>query len=188
LLVYSPNDYGLHLKHLQDVFTKLKDANLRVKLSKCKFAFPEVSYLGYKVGREGLKVDPEKVLAITQLARPESKKDVRRFLGMCGFYRSMIPMFSVIAAPLHSLTKNSGAERVEWNQECEVSFNKLKKMLSTYPVLRFPDFSKTFVLETDASRTGIGAVLSQEYDGILLPVAYTSRLTTSAEKIYSIFD
>ncbi|CAM9886458.1 unnamed protein product, partial [Heterosigma akashiwo] len=189
LLIYSPNSFELHLQHVQEVFSRLKAANLRLKISKCKFATGECEFLGHIVGGDGLKCDPKKVEAVTKLARPETKKQVRTFLGMAGYYRAMIPNFSTIASPLHSLTKLSSPDRVVWNGACEESFNKLKHILTSQPVLQFPNWTKDFYLECDASRTGIGAVLMQEVgDGMKAPIAYTSRLTTSAEKNYSVYD
>ncbi|CAN0052377.1 unnamed protein product [Heterosigma akashiwo] len=108
---------------------------------------------------------------------------------MAGYYRAMIPNFSTIASPLHSLTRLSSPDHVVWNEACEESFNKLKHILTSQPVLQFPNWTKDFYLECDASRTGIGAVLMQEVgDGMKAPIAYTSRLTSSAEKNYSVYD
>ncbi|CAM9840032.1 unnamed protein product, partial [Heterosigma akashiwo] len=163
---------------------------INIFLNKCKFATGECEFLGHIVGRDRLKCDPKKVEAVTKLARPETKKLVRTFLGMAGYYRAMIPNFSIIASPLHSLTRLSSPNHVVWNEACEESFNKLKHhILTSQPVLQFPNWTKDFYLECDASRTGIGAVLMQEVgDGMKAPIAYTSRLTTSAEKNYSVYD
>ncbi|CAN0145108.1 unnamed protein product, partial [Heterosigma akashiwo] len=180
----------LHLHHVQDIFTRLIDANLRLKIEKCNFGCSEVSYLGYRVGRDGLKSDPDKVMAVTKLARPETKKDIRRFLGMAGYYRSMIRNFSTIAAPLHEMTKNINPEKLRWSESAEASFQGLKQALTTHPVLKLPNFkSGDFSLETDASKTGIGGVLMQvDEEGRNRPVAFTSRLTKPAEKNYSVYD
>ncbi|CAM9466019.1 unnamed protein product, partial [Heterosigma akashiwo] len=190
LLVYSKADWQLHLHHVQDIFTRLIDANLRLKIEKCNFGCSEVSYLGYRVGRDGLKSDPDKVMAVTKLARPETKKDIRRFLGMAGYYRSMIRNFSTIAAPLHEMTKNINPEKLRWSESAEASFQGLKQALTTHPVLKLPNFkSGDFSLETDASKTGIGGVLMQvNGEGRNRPVAFTSRLTKPAEKNYSVYD
>ncbi|CAM9116754.1 unnamed protein product, partial [Heterosigma akashiwo] len=189
LLIYSPNDFQVHLQHVQDIFTRLLSANLRLKISKCTFATGECEFLGHIVGREGIKCDPKKVEAVSKLARPETKKQVRTFLGMCGYYRDMIPGFSMTAAPLDNKTRLSNPDKIEWDEECEEAFNKLKQSLTSGPLLQFPDFRRDFIVECDASRTGIGGVLMQETgDGMKAPVAYTSRLTSSAEKNYSVFD
>ncbi|CAM9700917.1 unnamed protein product, partial [Heterosigma akashiwo] len=146
LVIYSKNDWGLHLQHLQDIFTRLTKANLRLKVSKCKFAAGEIKFLGHIVGRQGLRPDPQKVEAVSQLARPDTKKQVRRFLGMTGYYRNMIKDFSTVAGPLHSLTKKIQPDRVKWTPECEKAFISLKKALTSYPVLRLPDMRAPFIL------------------------------------------
>ncbi|CAM9730458.1 unnamed protein product, partial [Heterosigma akashiwo] len=188
LVIYSKNDWGLHLQHLQDIFTRLTKANLRLKVSKCKFAAGEIKFLGHIVGRQGLRPDPQKVEAVSQLARPDTKKQVRRFLGMTGYYRNMIKDFSTVAGPLHSLTKKIQPDRVKWTPECEKAFISLKKALTSYPVLRLPDMRAPFILECDASKMGIGAALTQEVDGQRVAVAYASRLNNSAQRNYSVFD
>ncbi|CAM9821940.1 unnamed protein product, partial [Heterosigma akashiwo] len=165
----------LHLHHVQDIFTRLIDANLRLKIEKCNFGCSEVSYLGYRVGRDGLKSDPDKVMAVTKLARPETKKDIRRFLGMAGYYRSMIRNFSTIAAPLHEMTKNINPEKLRWSESAEASFQGLKQALTTHPVLKLPNFKSGVLMQVDE-------------EGRNRPVAFTSRLTKPAEKNYSVYD
>ncbi|CAM9559699.1 unnamed protein product [Heterosigma akashiwo] len=182
-------DFGLHLQHLQDVFTRLQRANLRLKAAKCEFATGEISFLGYRVGREGLKPCPKKIEAISQIAVPRTKKQVRSFLGLAGFYRNMIKMFSVTAEPLHGLTKAKNPERVRWTPECQKAFEALKEALTSHPVLQLPDMSLPFILETDASKMGIGAVLMQELEpGKMCTIAYASGLNSPAQKNYSVFD
>ncbi|CAM9499205.1 unnamed protein product [Heterosigma akashiwo] len=182
-------DFGLHLQHLQDVFTRLQRANLRLKAAKCEFATGEISFLGYRVGREGLKPCPKKIEAIAQIAVPRTKKQVRSFLGLAGFYRNMIKMFSVTAEPLHGLTKAKNPERVRWTPECQKAFEALKEALTSHPVLQLPDMFLPFILETDASKMGIGAVLMQELEpGKMCAIAYASRLNSPAQKNYSVFD
>ncbi|CAM9711188.1 unnamed protein product, partial [Heterosigma akashiwo] len=188
LVIFSPQDFDLHLQHLQDVFTRLIDANLRLKVAKCQFACGEIPFLGHLVGRKGLKPDPAKVKALTQIAQPETKKQVRSFLGVCGHYRNMVPNFSIVAAPLHELTKKGLKERVTWTTECQEAFVTLKKALSSYPILRLPDWTLPFEVQTDASKLGVGAVLLQERDGVKCVVAYASRLNSAAQRNYSVYD
>mmetsp|Transcript_18225 Transcript_18225/g.23573 ORF Transcript_18225/g.23573 Transcript_18225/m.23573 type:complete len:1805 (-) Transcript_18225:1615-7029(-) len=185
-LVFSPNDFDLHLKHVEQVLVRLQSANLKLKLRKCHFCGPEAPFLGHIVSRNGLRMDPKKIEAVQRIARPVTKKDVRSFLGMAGYYRSFIKDFSIIAAPLHKLTQKSAAREVLWNEDCEVAFNKLKHALTTYPVLQFPDFSEDFILETDASKTGLGAVLMQKRGDGKVVIGYASRLCIAAERNYNI--
>ncbi|CAM9909208.1 unnamed protein product, partial [Heterosigma akashiwo] len=189
LIIYSKNDFDLHLRHLQDVFDRLTKANLCLKVSKCTFASGSVAFLGHVVGRHGISPDPKKVEAVKNLARPNTKKQVRQFLGMVGFYRSLIKNFSITAAPLHQLTRKVMPERLKWDDECQKAFDALKETITSHPVLRLPDFSLPFILECDASKTGVGAALMQKTEeGEVVAIAYASRLNNSAQRNYSVFD
>ena len=116
-LVFTPNDFDLHLKQLDQVLQKIDHANMRLKVEKCKFAFSEVPFLGHIVGREGLKMDPKKVQAISNIAYPTSKKEVRSFLGMAGYYRTFIPDFAGICKPLFDTLKDTHAEKFSASEE-----------------------------------------------------------------------
>ena len=176
-----------HLKHLEDVLNKLRLAGLKIKLSKCNFFEKEVKYLGYSITDDGFKPQEEKVLAIEKFDTPTSVDGIRSFLGMAGYYRAYIPQFSVTAKPMTELLKKE--KEFVWTDECEIAFNKLKSCLSSAPVLAYPDFKRPFVLETDASGYGIGAVLCQEDPNVrnrLRPISYTSRLLKGPEINYSV--
>ena len=153
-----------HLKHIHDVFDRFRRAGLTVKPSKCYFGMNRVSYLGFVVG-EG-KVSPQecKIKAIKEFPRPQTKKQVRSFLGLVGYYRIFIPNFSTIACPLTELTKKTEPTKIRWNKESEGAFQMLKSALMSENILMTPDYSKDFVVQTDASNTGIGAVISQVDD------------------------
>ena len=184
ILIFSQNLRD-HLKHLKLVIDRLQRAGLKLKPSKCHFLRQEVDYLGHMITRHGLKTNPRLVLAVSEFPTPRSVRETRQFLGLSSYYRRFIPMFSRVAQPLHSLTKK-GAQ-FEWNVDCQRAFEELKSHLTHTPVLCYPSFEKDFVLETDASSQGIGAVLSQrQEDGQLHPVAYASRSLSPAEKDYSI--
>ncbi|CAN0117884.1 unnamed protein product, partial [Heterosigma akashiwo] len=172
------------------VFDRLTKANLRLKVSKCTFASGSVAFLGHVVGRHGISPDPKKVEAVKNLARPNTKKQVRQFLGMVGFYRSLlIKNFSITVAPLHQLIRKVMPERLKWDDECQKAFDALKETITSHPVLRLPDFSLPFILECDASKTGVGAALMQKTeDGEVVAIAYASRLNNSAQRNYSVFD
>ena len=111
-------------------------------------------------------------------------KDIRSFVGLCSYYRKFIKDFAGIAAPLHKLTRKG--EKFSWAEECQQAFQKLKIALTSAPVLAYPNFHESFLLDTDASGVGIGAVLSQVIDGEEQPVAYGSRMLSRAEKKYSV--
>ena len=125
-----------------------------------------------------------KVEAITNFRRPLQKKDVRSFLGLIGYYRRYIPQFSSLAAPLSDLTKAQEPDTIKWTDQCQLSFENLKQVLSTPPTLAPPDYSKPFLLQTDASDRGIGAVLSQDHDQEEKPVAFFSRKLLDRERRY----
>ena len=174
-----------HLTHLKKVLLRFREANLKLKPSKCHFIRQSVEYLGYIITPEGLKPNPRLTMAVSKFPIPESVSQVRQFLGLTSYYRRFIKQFASIATPLHALTRKDVQFR--WSQECQYAFDCLKDKLTCAPVLSYPDFDQPFVLETDASGRGLGAVLSQRSgDGQLRPVAFASRALSSPEKNYCI--
>jgi hypothetical protein len=151
------------------------------KLNPRKFVFArkEVQYLGHIVSADGVKPNPNKVGAVRDFPKPETVKELRRFLGMASYYRRFIPHFSDIAHPLHALTEKGST--FTWDENCQNAFNCLKEKLISTPILQYPDFRKEFTVECDASDVGLGAVLTQD-DHV---IAYTSRSLTSTERNYS---
>ena len=135
----------------------MKQHSLFTKLSKCSFGQTQIEYLGHMVSRQGVIVDESKIECIKQWPTPTSSKQLHSFLGLASYYRKFIRHFAMIAAPLTDLLKK---EAFKWNELSQQAFWTLKTALTQAPVLALPDFSKPFVLETDASATGIGAVLS----------------------------
>jgi len=173
-----------HLHYLRQVFQRLKDANLTVNLSKCEFGQARVTFLGHVVGLGKVAPVDAKVNGINDFARPRSGKDVRRFLGMAGYYRRFCPNFASVTVPLTSLLKKG--VKFKWTEECERAFNQVKAMLSSPPVLRAPDFQRPFQLAVDASATGSGAVLFQRgQDGLDHPVSYLSKKFNKHQLNYS---
>ena len=185
LIIFS-STWEEHLQHIQSVLEKLKEAGLTAKAKICEFGASECAYLGHIVGSGRVRPLPGKISAIESLGVPTTKKEVRTFLGITGYYRRFIENYSSIAAPLTDLTKKDAPHKVKWNQECDNVFQKLKEILCSEPVLRNPDFGAPFILQTDASDRGIGAVLSQcAEDGQEHPVAYWSRKLLPREQRYS---
>ena len=140
---------------------RIKNAGLTIKKSKCQFAMKECVYLGHKIGSGTVTPDTAKVQGIRKFTVSKTKKQVRPFLGLAGYYRKCIPQHSTLAAPLPDFTHKSEPNVVNWTPACEIAFQKLKIALSSSPDLRSPDFTGTFVLQTDASHRGVEAVLSQ---------------------------
>ena len=174
-----------HLKHLCRVIERLQEVGLKLQPAKCQFIREEVEYLGHLITPQGLKPNPTLVEAVQEFATPQDLRRLRQFLGLSSYYRKFVPGFSKIAQPLYKLTRK-GVEFC-WTAECQEAFTMLKRKLITAPVLAYPSFTKDFVLETDASTHGLGAVLAQlQEDGQTHRVAYASRALSPQEANYSI--
>jgi hypothetical protein len=167
ILVYSHN-WGDHLSHLHTVLTILSTNQLFVKKSKCRFGVMQVDYLGHLISHEGVQVDPVKTRAVNEWPIPTTVKGVRGFLGLAGYYRKFVSGFGGIAAPLTRLLTKEG---FHWSAEATTAFNRLKQALVSPPTLRLPDFTQTFIVESDACGVGIGAILIQEDH----PIAFYSE-------------
>ena len=186
VLVFSQT-LDKHLHDLSLVLNAIKKAGLKLKLSKCKFFQKEVEFLGHTITAEGLKPNPAHTAAVTDFPTPQNIKGIRQFLGLVSYYRRFIQNFAKIAHPLHALTRKGVP--FHWMKECQEAFTLLKHKLSSAPVLAYPDFCKDFVLETDASIKGLGAVLSQKQsDGKLHPIAFASRALSPPEKNYAVIE
>ncbi|XP_021859476.2 uncharacterized protein [Spinacia oleracea] len=167
ILVYS-RTIDDHWSHLAAVFELMKDNQMFAKLSKCVFATDKVEYLGHYISAMGVQTDPQKIHAVQSWPIPATVKELRGFLGLAGYYRKFVKGYAMISKPLaDQLKKNS----FQWCDQAQVAFEALKTALVTAPVLAVPNFDKQFIVETDASQKGIGAVLMQ--DGH--PLAYISR-------------
>ena len=181
ILIYSP-DVETHLKHLELIFQRLHEVDLKLKMEKCSFLKKHIQYLGHIISGDGIKPVPEKLSVIQQMPHPYTSKEVKQFLGLVGYYRKYIPQYADIARPLNALTRKDTA--FEWADICQRSFDLLKAMVSEEPILVYPDPSKPYVLFTDASKYAWSCVLTQEYtheiDGktvqILHPISYQSGL------------
>lgn len=174
-----------HLLNLRKVFDRLREAGLRLKPTKCHLAKPKVEYLGYIVSAQGIAADPKKVEAIKSFPVPANLKNLRLFLGLASYYRRFIPRFAAEANPLHALTRKDVP--FIWDTACQKAFEHLKQLMTEAPLLAFPDFRQSFLLETDASGLGLGAVLSQKQeDGTIRPLAFASRTLQTHERNYGV--
>lgn len=183
VLVYG-GTFEEELARLEEVLHRLRVANLKLSPRKCTLFQHEVPFLGHFVGRGGVRTDPEKVPAVVKWPVPASVADVRSFLGLCTYYRRFVQGFATIAAPLTQLTKKN--TRFVWNETCQEAFDGLKAAMVGAPVQPFPDSSLPYLLDTDASAEGIGAVLSQVKDGKEHVVAYFSAKFSRPEKNYCV--
>jgi RNase H-like domain found in reverse transcriptase/Reverse transcriptase (RNA-dependent DNA polymerase)/Integrase zinc binding domain/Retroviral aspartyl protease len=168
-----------HLKNLRSVFETCRKYNLKLNPSKCNFFRKEVTFLGHKVTDKGILPDESKFNVVKNYPIPSNADEARRFVAFCNYYRRFIPFFSRIAQPLNQLTRKNS--KFVWSSDCQTSFDTLKQALINPPILQYPDFSKQFILTTDASDLACGAVLSQNFDGIELPIAYASKSFTKGE-------
>ncbi|KAI4875318.1 hypothetical protein NFI96_001826 [Prochilodus magdalenae] len=184
VVIYS-SSWEEHLRHLSIVMRKITEAGLTANPSKCHLALGEVSYLGYILGGGQIRPQVDKVEAVKATPQPSTKRRVRSFLGLVGWYRRFIPNFATKATALTDLTKNDQPQRVKWTENCEHSFNELKNALCEEPVLASPDFSKPFIVQTDASGSGLGAVLLQGEGEDRKPILYISRKLFPREVKYS---
>ena len=168
ILVYSQS-WEQHLVHLRQVFELLQQDQWLVKLSKCRFAQESIAYLGHVISADGVSTDPSKLESIRSWPVPKDVKDLRSFLGLAGYYRKFVQHFAVIARPLYDLLKKGVV--FCWTSTHSTAFSALQSALMSAPVLALPDFNKPFQIQTDASDTGVGAVLMQ--DGH--PLAFVSK-------------
>jgi TolA-binding protein len=186
IIIYSKT-YEQHIDHVKLVLEALRKAILKIKLKKCYFCFPNIAFLGHIVGRNGISVDPSKVEKVKDYPTPTSLKELRAALGLFSYYRKFVKNFSKIAAPMTELLKKDIP--FTWTERQQKAFDHLKDCLVKAPILQYPNFEKPFVLYTDASGTGLGAVLSQKDDeNRERVIAYASRSLNKAERNYGITD
>lgn len=182
IVIYSKS-FPQHILDLKEVFQRLRDANIKLKAKKCKFAARSVEYLGHVISHEGVRPNPEKINAVRDFPVPKNTKSLKSFLGLSNYYRRFVRDFAKIASPLNALTRKS--VRFQWTQECQQAFDTLKKALISAPILAYPNFTLPFQLHVDASDTAIGYVLAQVQDDKEVVIAYGGRDLNPAERNYS---
>ena len=160
VLIYSPN-VKTHLKHLRQVFQRMREADLRLKMEKCNFLKAHLQYLGHIISGKGIEPVPEKLESIKKMPAPTTPKEVKQFLGLIGYYRKFVPRFADIARPLTSLTKKD--IEFHWTEKCQASFELLKEALMMEPILRYPNPKDPYILYTDASKYAWACVLTQPH-------------------------
>ena len=172
-VIIHNNTFEGHLQSIRNLFDRLSDANLTINLSKSEFCHTVVTFLGHEVGQGKVMHIKAKVKAISEFPIPDGKKQLTRFLGMAGYYRKFCSNFSTIAEPLINLLRKR--TKFIWSERCQQSFNKLKAMLISVPVLSAPNFNCHFKLAVEASANGTGSVLLQDENGVNHPVCYFSK-------------
>ncbi|GJZ83807.1 ty3-gypsy retrotransposon protein [Tanacetum coccineum] len=180
ILVYSCT-VEEHREHLALVFKCLRDEKLYCNRKKCIFGQKQVEYLGHIVSSDGVKANPSKITAMTEWPIPRNLRELRGFLGLTGYYRKFVQGYGKIARVLTDLLKK---DSFKWTAEATAVFRQLQRVMTQVPVLRLPDFSKKFTIETDASGQGVGAVLMQEGR----PVAYFSQVLGPRAQLKSVYE
>jgi hypothetical protein len=181
ILIYSKSEEE-HEHHLRMVLQVLRERQLYAKLSKCSFYQKQIHYLGHIISKDGIAVDPEKIEAIREWSSPKNVTEVRSFMGLAGYYRRFIEGFSKIAHPITSLQRKG--MKFQWTLDCERSFQHLKQLLTSAPILRITDPEEDFIVCTDACNEGLGGVLSQ--NGFV--ICYESRKLKDHERNYATHD
>jgi hypothetical protein len=180
ILVYSPS-LEEHISQLRQILSLLRQHQLFMKLSKCSFAQKQLEYLGHIISDKGVATDPSKTSAMPNWQTPSNITDLRGFLGLTGYYRKFVKHYGLIAKPLTQLLKK---KQFQWGSEAEEAFKSLKQAMSSTPVLALPDFNVPFIVETDASDMGVGAVLMQKDQ----PIAFFSKALGPVHKKLSIYE
>jgi hypothetical protein len=176
-----------HIKAIREVLQLCREHRLFLKPSKCLFLQPQMKFLGFIINGESISMDPTKIAGVKDWPTPTNLKELRSFIGFINFYRRFLNDFSTIARPLNDLTKKDVP--FIWSPICNEAFEKLKKLVTSAPVLSLPDMERPYLLETDASNYAYGAILSQKQkDDRWHPVAFMSKSMTPAERNYDVHD
>ena len=179
ILVYS-TDLLEHEKHLGMVFAVMRDNQLFANKKKCVIAHSQIQYLGHMISSKGVEADEEKIKDMTNWPQPKDVIGLRGFLGLTGYYRRFVKGYGDIAAPLTKLLRKN----FFWNEDAFVAFEKLKIAVTTIPVLALPNWNLLFIIETDASGIGLGAVLSQNGH----PIAFFSKNLSIRAQSKSVYE
>ena len=176
--VIFSEDFPSHLKRIRQVLNRFRDAGFKLKMSKCHWGKDHVTFLGHIISPRGILPNPEKVKAVLTADRPSDLSTLRAFLGLASYFRRYVKGYALIASPLENLKKKDAP--FLWNDECEEAFCRLQVLLSSPPILTYPDFNKRFKLYVDSSHVAVGACLMQ--DGKDRVVAYASKTLSSSQK------
>lgn len=182
IVVYSTS-LQEHIVNLEKVFKRLRESNFKIQMDKSEFLKLETDFLGHVICKDGVKPNPNKIAAIEKYPLPKTTTEIKRFLGLLGYYRKFIPNFAKLTKPLTQCLKKG--VKIVLDQNYINCFEHCKTLLTNDPILQYPDLTKEFLLTTDASNVAIGAVLSQGTIGSDKPIAYASRTLNSSELNYS---
>ena len=161
IIIFSNNEIE-HLRHIEEIFTRLECFGLKMKREKCDFFKKHIQYLGHLIAEDGFTPLPEKLESIQNMPKPKTPKEVKQFLGLIGYYRKFVPRFSNIVRSLTNLTRHD--TEFMWTEKCDKAFKHLKELLMQHPILRYPNPGRRYTLFTDASSIGWAGVLTQEFE------------------------
>ena len=183
LLAYSTT-FEDHLRDLETIMKRIESHNMKLNPSKCHFLCKQFKFLGFIINADGMLPDPAKTKAISEMKVPRTIKEIRRFLGMCCYYRKHIFKYSEIVRPITNLLKKES--KLQWSNECQIAFDEMKKRLTEAPILAHYSRDKPLILYTDASNFAVAAILAQEVDGKEKVLQYASGLMDKHQLNYTI--
>ena len=173
-----------HISRLDEILSRIRDSGLKLSAGKCKLFQMEVAFLGNLVSQAGIRTYPEKIKAVKEWPVPRNVHEVRSFLGTASYYRSFCKSFCDVARPLHKLIEKKST--FIWDEECDKSFNELKRLLTSAPILGYPRSDSEYLLDCDCCGYGLGAVLSQKQNGVERVISYYSKSLSKAEQNFCV--
>ena len=179
-IVVFANSLEEHRRRLELLLERLENAGIKIKPEKCKILPQRLELLGHIVTKDGISVDPRKIKVINEWPSPSNLHELRSFLGHAGYHQNFIPNYAELTAPLRRL-EQKGTE-FKWNDEAQKAFQQIKNVLMSATFLAFPNYDLSFIIDTDASEEGIGAVISQKQDGVERPIAYAAKALRGAQR------
>ena len=183
VIIFAP-DFDTRVAQLEAVLTRISKAGLKISPNKCQLFRKQVEFLGHIVSEEGIATAPSKTEIVDKWPSPKSVKELCSYLGLCSYHRRFVKGFADIAKPPHKLTELEAT--FAWTPECKNAFETLRHALTTAPILSFPVPGEPFIVDTDVSGVGLGAVLSQEQNGVERVIAYYGRCLSKEERRYCV--
>jgi len=189
ILIASPTPEQ-HLNDLRLVFERLAQHGIHINPNKCLFGCPSLNFLGHRIDNHGITPLPVKVQAIRDYPQPQSRRQLRRFVGLVNFYHRFLPHAADLMQPLHALLtpSKSKSQTLTWTEDALAAFQATKEALANASLLSYPTANAPTSLMTNASDKAVGAVLQQHIDGHWRPISFFSQKMTPTEQCYSTFD
>ena len=186
-ILVASHSHQEHSQHLHQLFNLLSSNGMVINRDKCVFGASKLDFLGHRISAEGITLFLDRITALRDSRAPGDRTSLQRFLGMINYYHRFLPGIAAVLALLHSQASGKG-QHIDWSEECQNVFNKVKEVLSEAVLLHHPQPNAPTSLTVDASNTAIGAQLEQRQGGSWVPLAFLSRKLSDSEKKYSAFD